>query len=289
MTGRPHELDDIGVTPGSASTSSRNLSPRISKLRYWSNEAQAGDSSTTGSAMPDAAASRGGKLDRPVERAGDVVRHLARRASAAKSGRRLADQIGLADAREKVRERGDAAGLRLAAGDPEDVGEAGQRLRRGVGVGRLGIVDEQHAALAGRPAPCDARGRETSAGPAWICVAVEAERQRRARPRRRRSAHCARRAASRCRRDRRSGRALPPRGHDRIARPRRRCRRASGRRTETRTTRLPARCIALGRRRAPVVVDADDRGAVRRHAGDQPLLDGGVVRPACRGGRDGPR
>ncbi|MHC2822444.1 hypothetical protein ACVMBY_006004 [Bradyrhizobium huanghuaihaiense] len=47
-----------GFTPGSACTSSRNLAPRISKLRYWSNEAQAGDSSTTASASPDASASR---------------------------------------------------------------------------------------------------------------------------------------------------------------------------------------------------------------------------------------
>ena len=30
---------------------------------------------------------------------------------------------------------------------------------------------------------------------------------------------------------------------------------------------------AVGGRLAPVVVDADDRGAVRLHAGDQPLLD----------------
>ena len=42
----------------------------------------------------------------------------------------------------------DAAGLRLAAGDPENIGEAGQRLRGRVRIGRLGIVDEQHAALA---------------------------------------------------------------------------------------------------------------------------------------------
>ena len=33
-----------GFTPGKAVTRSRNLAPRISKLRYWSNEAQAGDS-----------------------------------------------------------------------------------------------------------------------------------------------------------------------------------------------------------------------------------------------------
>src|SRR6266436_5279420 len=47
-----------GLTPGSAVTRSRNFAPRISKLRYWSNEAQAGDNSTTGSASPEASASR---------------------------------------------------------------------------------------------------------------------------------------------------------------------------------------------------------------------------------------
>src|SRR6266516_7287659 len=47
-----------GLTPGSEVTRSRNFAPRISKLRYWSNDAQAGDNSTTGSASPDASASR---------------------------------------------------------------------------------------------------------------------------------------------------------------------------------------------------------------------------------------
>src|SRR5262249_47301539 len=46
-----------GIRPRSARTSSRNLSPRTSKLRYWSKEAQAGDSRTTGSATSDASAS----------------------------------------------------------------------------------------------------------------------------------------------------------------------------------------------------------------------------------------
>src|SRR5450432_4928070 len=47
-----------GLTPGSAVTRSRNRAPRISKLRYWSNDAQAGDSNTTGSASLEASASR---------------------------------------------------------------------------------------------------------------------------------------------------------------------------------------------------------------------------------------
>ena len=48
----------MGCRPGKASTSARYASPRTSKLRYWSNEAQAGDSSTTGSGRPEASASR---------------------------------------------------------------------------------------------------------------------------------------------------------------------------------------------------------------------------------------
>ena len=40
------------------------------------------------------------------------------------------------------REAVDAAFLRLAAGDPENVGIDGQRPRRGVGIGGLGIIDE---------------------------------------------------------------------------------------------------------------------------------------------------
>src|SRR5262249_41705852 len=35
---------------------------------------------------------------------------------------------------------------------------------------------------------------------------------------------------------------------------------------------------AVGRGRAPLIIDADDRNAVRLHAPDQPLLHGGVVR-----------
>src|SRR4029079_15869301 len=56
---RPYALDDIATRSGSARTRSRNLSPRISKLRYWSNEAQAGDSRTTGWSGPDALGSGG--------------------------------------------------------------------------------------------------------------------------------------------------------------------------------------------------------------------------------------
>ena len=44
---------------------------------------------------------------------------------------------------KKRAQRFDAAGLRLAAGDPENVVETGQRLRRGIGIGRFEIVDER--------------------------------------------------------------------------------------------------------------------------------------------------
>ena len=64
---------------------------------------------------------------------------------AGKTFRRLADQIGLADAGKKARKRADPAGLRLAAGDPENVGEAGQRLRRRIRIRGFRVIDEQHA------------------------------------------------------------------------------------------------------------------------------------------------
>ena len=74
-------------------------------------------------------------------------------------------------------EAGDAAELRLAAGDPEDIGKGRQRMRRGVRVGALGVVDEQHIVRAGRPAPCDAPGRESCASP-FAERPADAERQR---------------------------------------------------------------------------------------------------------------
>ena len=40
------------------STMARKASPRTSKLGYWSNDAQAGESSTTGSLSPEPSASR---------------------------------------------------------------------------------------------------------------------------------------------------------------------------------------------------------------------------------------
>ena len=90
-----------------------------------------------------------GCCDSLVERSRDFVGHFA-----AKRGgelfRRLADQIRFADARKECPQRLDAAGFRLAAGDPENVAEAGERLGRRIGIGRFGIVDEQ-----ADPAPAD--------------------------------------------------------------------------------------------------------------------------------------
>ena len=55
---QPHAAPRFMSMPGNAATSARKASPRTSKLRNWSNEAQAGDNSTTGSRAPAAAASR---------------------------------------------------------------------------------------------------------------------------------------------------------------------------------------------------------------------------------------
>ncbi len=99
------------VSPGRSKTSLRNASPRTSKLRYIRRFGVAG-----------------GERDRPVERAGHHMRHLAVELGG-EARRRLTNQIGLADAREEAGERRQPAGLRLAAGDPEDIAEARQRLR----------------------------------------------------------------------------------------------------------------------------------------------------------------
>ena len=47
---------------------------------------------------------------------------------------------------KNVRKQFDAAGFRLAAGDPENILKAGQRLGRRIGIGSLEIVDEQNGA-----------------------------------------------------------------------------------------------------------------------------------------------
>src|SRR5204863_10158871 len=73
----------------------------------------------------------GGKFERVLDRAGNNMRHLAFERGSEIS-RRFPDKISVADAREEARERGDAAGLLLAAGDPENVAETGERLRGGI-------------------------------------------------------------------------------------------------------------------------------------------------------------
>src|SRR6266446_329699 len=81
--------------------------------------------------------------DRAIEGADDRVGDAAVECGGERL-RRLADQIGLANAREEPGEGLDAAGLRPAPRDPEDIREARQRARGGVRVRRLRIVDEQY-------------------------------------------------------------------------------------------------------------------------------------------------
>ncbi len=67
---------------------------------------------------------------------------------AAEFGCRIADEIGAADLWEEAFEPGKAAGLRQPPGNPIDRIETGERLGGGVGIRRLGVVDEEHAAEA---------------------------------------------------------------------------------------------------------------------------------------------
>ncbi len=153
--------------------------------------------------------------------------------------------------------------------------EAGQRLRGGVRVGRLGVVDEQHAALAadllhavreaGKRAQSllDRRLDRPSASAAPVAQAAFcALCTPRSEPMPPSSAIGARAAA----------RGL----HDLLGLDVE----AVGERPAHRDAHhaLAGALDAIGGGLAPVVVDADDRGAVRLHAGDQPLLDGRVVR-----------
>ena len=86
-------------------------------------------------------------LDRGRQRFRYLVGHgLAERRG--KGGRGLADKIGLGDAREIGTQRLDAALLLQAARYPVDAREAGKGRCRRIGVRRLGIIDEKHIALA---------------------------------------------------------------------------------------------------------------------------------------------
>ena len=108
----------------------------------------------------------------------------------------------------------------------------------------------------------------------------------RRRPRRRRSAHCARRAATRCRRSRDQRARGAARGlHHLIGFDIEPVRQRPAHRDAHDP--LAGALDAVGDRLAPVVVDADDRGPCA--ARDQPLLDRRVVLASCRGGRDDPR
>ena len=102
-----------GGCPGSARGRGRgNASPRASKFANWSKEAQAGDSSTTGSraARRGRVARRG--LDRRVAASRSARRDSLPSSVAAKSSLDFADQIGLRDARNSGAQRRDAALLR---------------------------------------------------------------------------------------------------------------------------------------------------------------------------------
>src|ERR1019366_7698759 len=80
-----------------------------------------------------------------AERACDLMHDVGAERSRKLFGS-FTDQIRFADARKEAPQRLDAAGLWLAAGDPEYVAEASERLGRRIGVGCFGIVDEEHGA-----------------------------------------------------------------------------------------------------------------------------------------------
>ena len=120
-------------------------------------------------------ARRGAKrvLQRAASLEGHFVAERAREFVA-----RRADQIGLGDAREQRAQRLDAALLGLAAENPKDVAERQQRLLGGVGVGGLGVVDEQNPPLP--PHLLHAVGEAGERGePARDLLGAEAQRARR--------------------------------------------------------------------------------------------------------------
>ena len=103
----------------------------------------------------------------------------------------LADRVGGAD----MVEIGLAGSRSSLLGRPPRIQwtarKGGERRRRRSRVGRLAVVDEQHAVALGDPLhPVRQRADRSEAPPSMIVVA-DAERPRRPRRRRRRSAHCA--------------------------------------------------------------------------------------------------
>ena len=81
-----------------------------------------------------------GLIDRLGQGAAKGIRHVAFQVAREITGR-FADQIGMADAREKSAERGDTAVLGAAAGDPINRRVTGQGAGRCRGVGRLAVID----------------------------------------------------------------------------------------------------------------------------------------------------
>ena len=146
----------------------RNASPRASKLANWSNEAQAGDSSTTGSSASRShrvAGRRGGRGDqRPAafERNGAVqsLRELFGR---------LADQIGLGDARKERTKRLDAALFRPAAENPVDVAKRQSAFSAASALVALESLMNSTRPRRARPLPCDARGPGKDSNARAIC------------------------------------------------------------------------------------------------------------------------
>ena len=88
----------------------------------------------------------GGEGDGGGHVTGDDMGGVAQRAG--EIGRRLADQIGLCDAGKEIAQVLDPAVLGPASGDPETGRIRHQRLAGGVGIGRLGVVDEPHGTEA---------------------------------------------------------------------------------------------------------------------------------------------
>ena len=78
-----------------------SASPRSSKLRNWSKEAQAGDSSTTGSASAGRRRVGGSQARRPASMVPAIDDGHAALERRGERVRRLADQVGLGDARKE--------------------------------------------------------------------------------------------------------------------------------------------------------------------------------------------
>ncbi len=259
--GAEGQLGHGTVSDSRGRTRARKASPRASKSANWSKLAQAGESSTVSPGSASAAA-RPTAVARSPQTACGVSPSVARELL-----RRLADQIGLGDPAEMRAQRLDAAGLGPAAGDPADALEADQRLFGGVGVRRLGVVDEGHAARdadalhavgeageAGEPL-LDLAGREADGaagrpGGAGVLVVVPAQ-QAPARPACRQAAICLPRHSVRWLRFMKTERASP-RGRSR--------------------DRDQHRVVADRGEIAPLgLVDADDRGLRRADLEEAPL------------------